>query len=332
MLSFVIFYFGLRVCVSKFQFPGRLDFRAGYDWVGVISSFEGTDFARLRKDAEISPITLEASIDLGKSMSTVLLDEEGLHLGDQSGAVLCNWDEIAKICKKKNSCWALYEDGSAPWSISAMSSTTGNPASLCAPLDAGGAPTIILGGFTMHRIKGENMNPMTDTNNKLACIKIPKGGKVLDTCMGLGYTAIAATKEAWDGSHAKTITIEYDDVSLEMAAHNPWSSELFDPEWPIEIMNGDACSITESFESNTFDVIIHDPPARALCRTDLYGYKMYTNLHRICKHGGSIYHYIGNENSKESGRLFGGVMERLNQAGFRNVKKARDGFGVVAKK
>ena len=96
MLSFVIFYFGLRVCVSKFQFPGRLDFRAGYDWVGVISSFEGTDFARLRKDAEISPITLEASIDLGKSMSTVLLDEEGLHLGDQSGAVLCNWDEIAK--------------------------------------------------------------------------------------------------------------------------------------------------------------------------------------------------------------------------------------------
>jgi len=42
------------------------------------------------------------------------------------------------------------------------------------------------GGFTMHRIAGDNVNPMMDTMNKIAAINITPHSKILDTCMGLG--------------------------------------------------------------------------------------------------------------------------------------------------
>ena len=41
-----------------------------------------------------------------------------------------------------------------------------------------GAPTIVLGGFTMHRISGEDMNPYLDTEAKIASIPIFRGAKV----------------------------------------------------------------------------------------------------------------------------------------------------------
>ena len=59
-------------------------------------------------------------------------------------------------------------------------------------------PTLLLGGFTMHRISGENMNPGIDTEAKLASIKpmyFNKDSKILDTCMGLGYTCIGAAQK-----------------------------------------------------------------------------------------------------------------------------------------
>jgi len=59
------------------------------------------------------------------------------------------------------------------------------------------APTLLLGGFTMHRISGENVNPYVDTEAKLASINpsyFHGDSKVLDTCMGLGYTCIGAAR------------------------------------------------------------------------------------------------------------------------------------------
>ena len=46
----------------------------------------------------------------------------------------------------------------------------------------------------MHRIVGDSMNPYVDTINKLESIPIFRGARVLDTCCGLGYTAITAAK------------------------------------------------------------------------------------------------------------------------------------------
>jgi hypothetical protein len=43
-----------------------------------------------------------------------------------------------------------------------------------------------------------------------------------------------------------------------------------------------------------------------------------------------LFHYIGNPESKESGRLYGGIAQRLKDAGFGKVKKASRAFGLVA--
>ena len=111
---------------------------------------------------------------------------------------------------------ALFKDGSAPWKINTLSDNTDKPASLAPPLDGTGKPTMVLGGFTMHRIVGECVNPATDTEAKLRALKLFKGAKVLDTCCGLGYTAILAANKV--GSSGLVITVEFDNASIEMCA------------------------------------------------------------------------------------------------------------------
>lgn len=48
------------------------------------------------------------------------------------------------------------------------------------------------------------------------------------------------------------------------------------------------------------------------------------------KRGGGLFHYIGDPGSAESGRLFRGVKDRLVEAGFQDVKVAKEAFGVAA--
>lgn len=314
-------------------FPGGKSFVAktystGFEpWVGVIGQHEAKVLIDVQKDAEKAPVNLVMSIDMGRTESQLEADVEGIRL---DGSLLATWKEIKKISKKESRCYALYDDGSKPWHVTTMSATTGIPASLCPPLKEQGAPTIILGGFTMHRLSGDDMNPFEDTLNKVQAANIRRGSRVLDTCMGLGYTAIGAARET--GEQGNVITIEYDDASVEMCAHNPWSQELFDKSLPIVIQRGDTCELAKSFEDASFDHIIHDPPARALCRTDLYGLDFYKELHRVLASQGTLLHYIGNPSSKESGRLYAGVMARLTDAGFHRVTKIDRAFGVVATK
>jgi len=81
-------------------------------------------------------------------------------------------------------------------------------------------PTIEINGIRMHRTKG--VNPLQDTRSKVNAVKPGEGETVLDTCMGLGYTAIEASKRG-----AYVITIEKDKNVIELAKINPWSRELF---------------------------------------------------------------------------------------------------------
>jgi len=279
--------------------------------------------------------TLMMSIDMGRTETSLLLNSEGVHLAS-TRALLADWAAMKKIAKKDSRCFALYDDGTAPYHVCTLSENTNIAASLCPPLKGGpDAPTMILGGFTMHRVSGDDVNPRIDTENKIKAIRkyLKRGGRVLDTCMGLGYTAIEAAREVAEigidgeiGGHVTTI--EYDDASVEMATYNPWSKELFDGSLPIKILRGDACEIVSRFKSRSFNVIIHDPPARSLCRTDLYGLEFYKELARIAR--GPVFHYIGNPKSREGGRLFPGVMSRLEEAGFSSVTKVEKAFGVVA--
>lgn len=180
----------------------------------------------------------------------------------------------------------------------------------------------------MHRLV--DTNPKDDTAAKINAITsaLFPGARVLDTCCGLGYTACLAAERV--GAAGSVTTVEYDQASLEMCCYNPHSKGLFDGSLPIRVLQGDACEIIKTFEDNSFNAICHDPPARALTRTDVFSLSFYKELRRVLKPSGTLFHYIGDVKSKESGRLYKGVIDRLHDAGFANVKRYDAAFGLVA--
>ncbi|ASJ08070.1 hypothetical protein A3L11_02050 [Thermococcus siculi] len=185
-------------------------------------------------------------------------------------------------------------------------------------------PTIEINGIRMHRTK--EVNPLQDTRNKVNAVKPREGETVLDTCMGLGYTAIEASKRG-----AYVITIEKDPNVLELARINPWSRELFTG-GKVQVIQGDAFEVVKKFKPESFDVVIHDPPRFSLAG-QLYSEEFYRELFRVLRPGGRLFHYVGNPGKKYRKKdLQKGVMERLRRAGFTGVRRVEEALGVVARK
>jgi predicted methyltransferase len=184
------------------------------------------------------------------------------------------------------------------------------------------APTMLISGLPMHRIKGTD--PQQDTLAKIKTIA-PIHGRVLDTCTGLGYTAIEAAKTA-----EHVITIELDPTAQEMARFNPWSRPLFDNPKITQII-GDAFEVVPSFEDGAFSCILHDPPMLSLAG-DLYSSEFYRDCWRVLRRGGKMFHYIGDPDSKSGARTTKGVVRRLQEAGFTRVVPKPQAFGVAAYK
>jgi predicted methyltransferase len=185
-------------------------------------------------------------------------------------------------------------------------------------------PTIEINGIRMHRTK--EVNPLQDTRNKVNAVRPGEGETVLDTCMGLGYTAIEASKGG-----AYVITIEKDPHVLELARINPWSRELFTG-GKVQVIQGDAFEVVKKFKQASFDVVIHDPPRFSLAG-QLYSEEFYRELFRVLRPGGRLFHYVGNPGKKYRKKdLQKGVMERLRKAGFVGVKRVEEALGVVARK
>ncbi|WP_297092951.1 methyltransferase domain-containing protein [Thermococcus sp.] len=185
-------------------------------------------------------------------------------------------------------------------------------------------PTIEINGIRMHRTK--DVNPLQDTRNKVNAVKPREGETVLDTCMGLGYTAIESARRG-----AYVITVEKDPHVLELARINPWSRELFTG-GRIQVIQGDAFEVVKRFNDESFDVVIHDPPRFSLAG-HLYSEEFYRELYRVLKPGGRLFHYVGNPGKKYRRKdLQRGVMERLRKAGFVGVRRVEEALGVVARK
>mmetsp|Transcript_12416 Transcript_12416/g.18537 ORF Transcript_12416/g.18537 Transcript_12416/m.18537 type:complete len:471 (+) Transcript_12416:123-1535(+) len=269
--------------------------------------------------------------------------------------VFIPWKSLSIMSKKgKHNAYQCFNDGRKPRKISIFSKTTKRPLTLMPsedfnPNGEGLAmnlkkknmerdseklkenmtpPTLVIGGFTMHRIK--NADPMLDTREKI--LSFPRGtlkGDALDICTGLGYTAIELAKQQ---GIENVVTLELDKSVLDICRSNPWSRELFSS-YKIERRIGNAVEVVRDWPSESLNVICHDPPAQALTFAgDLYSQEFYDNLYRILKKGGVLFHYVGNPESKESGSLFSGIMRRLQTAGFRNVRKSPRAFGINAEK
>jgi predicted methyltransferase len=277
----------------------------------VLSHYQAKALLAAQASGETS---CEVSADLELTLEMVRLEAEGAAFA--AGETL-DWEVISAIVEDENGCYVIQ--GGEASKIQFFSETTGRSLSLYPTI---GAPTMLVSGIPMHRIK--DTDPHRDTLEKIRSVK-PLVGRVLDTTTGLGYTAIEAARTA-----TEVITVELDPAALEVARHNPWSQALFtDPR--IVQMVGDSFDVIQAFEKGSFTRLLHDPPVFSLAG-DLYSGEFYTELYRVLRSGGRLFHYVGDPQSKSGRNVTAGVMRRLQQAGFREVRKARRAFGVVAVK
>lgn len=256
--------------------------------------------------------SIAVSLDLGLTQSSVAIEID--HVIFPNDARL-TWGDLRTIAESETKCFVV--EPNVVREIRAFSEATGRVYTL---MPGPRAPTMLISGIPMHRIKGTD--PRRDTLSKIRAVS-PLGGRVLDTATGLGYTATEAAKTA-----EQVVTIELDPAVLDVARQNPWSKALFDNP-KISQLIGDSFEVIQQFDDASFTRIIHDPPMFSLAG-NLYSAEFYRSLYRVLRRGGRLFHYIGNPESKSGQSVTAGVIRRLRQAGFTRVVRRPEAFGVVA--
>lgn len=277
----------------------------------VLSHFQTAPLLQARQ-AGVERVQI--SPDLGRTTVEAAVEQDGVRF---PGGERLDWAGAATISDSERGCFVLEPDG--PRKIQFFSDLTDQLYSL---MPTHGAPTMLISGIPMHRFK--NTDPHADTLAKIKAIT-PITGQVLDTCTGLGYTAIEAARTA---DHVTTI--ELDPAAVEVARLNPWSQGLFDRQRITQLL-GDSFERAEAMPDARFDCIIHDPPTFSLAG-DLYSAEFYGHLFRLLKPGGKLFHYIGDLESKSGRVVSRGAARRLQEAGFRKVIPQPEAFGLLAKR
>ena len=255
---------------------------------------------------------VSTSLDLGLTRAEVSLGAERVVF---PGGEWLSWESVEEIGESRTGCFVV--EGNEAVKIQRFSESLGRAYGLM-PTDR--SPTLLVSGIPMHRIKGTD--PQRDTQTKIRAVA-PVTGRVLDTCTGLGYTAIEAAKTA-----EQVVTIELDPTVLEVARLNPWSQALF--EHPrIEQVVGDSFDAIQDFEDESFSRIIHDPPMFSL-GGELYSGEFYRQLYRVMVRKGRLFHYVGDLSSRSGRNVVKGVTRRLQESGFTRVIRKPGAFGVVA--
>ena len=170
-------------------------------------------------------------------------------------------------------------------------------------------PTLEINGIKMHRSK--DIDPMTDARLKAGKV-VRKGDIVLDTCGGLGYSALFAVKAGAE----TVISTEKDNAVIFLRTLNPWTPG----DSRIELAHADICRHITQFANRQFNSIIHDPPRFTSATGDLYGKTFYHALFRVLKPRGRLFHYTGSPKKiKEQDRFLKNTRKRLESAGFQQV-------------
>uniref|UniRef100_A0A0G4I0A8 Methyltransferase domain-containing protein n=1 Tax=Chromera velia CCMP2878 TaxID=1169474 RepID=A0A0G4I0A8_9ALVE len=331
---------------------------------GVISYREAAVIVKRFRDKGPGVYKDCISLDLGRSRVPFLeVTADGIRFPDMPpGVMLCSLEALEDICrtamkKKQYCCFALDRSTQggdpSPSKISFLSEKTNRIASLVMPPPGSPStewPSMTVGGFPMHRVSmgkrhsEEMVGPREDTEAKIAAVEnirpLRGGSRVLDTCTGLGYTAICAASKVGGGKRGEegVVTVEFDPAVVEVQRRNPWSSELFGgkEETGLSRLEGDAATVVRSLPSGSFSHVIHDPPSVSLQKSEemggsLYSEEFYAELRRILHSSdGALFHYIGDPQSRASGRLYTGVMARLQRVGFQKLEVDNKAWGVTA--
>ncbi|MBS3157763.1 methyltransferase [Candidatus Woesearchaeota archaeon] len=291
----------------------------------VLSAFQAE---KISKAIANNKTKIDVSLDLGLSLSKVevdIADKENIKIilthetNKAAETEIITLDDLKKIIKNNTVCFLVKN--SQIHKIQLFSAETNTFLKLF-PTGETTAPTIELSGIRMHNIKDQDA--ITDAKNKIAAINVH--GKVLDTCFGQGYTAIIATKKK---EVIEIYSHERDPNIVEIAKHNPWSAEVFTHK-KIKLKICDTVKEIKTYKDNFFDAIIHDPPMFKLSQ-EMYSSEFYSELFRVLKKGGEIYHYTGAPGAKNrSVDIAAGVIKRFQRAGFKDVVRKYN--GVAARK
>ena len=253
------------------------------------------------------------SLDLGLSQVQVELKEDRVFFPDGSTVIA---SDLRKVAKRKDSIFFLKGDELYMVAIS------NSHFYKLVPTDR--APTLEIDGIRMHRTK--DITPDIDAREKINVLGV-SGGRVLDTCTGLGYTAQAALAH---GAGLVT-SVEIRHEVLRITRLNPWSREVFEDR-RINLLLGDSFRLLDILPQEFFDYVIHDPPRFALAG-DLYSQEFYNKLFDVLIGGGELFHYTGEPGSRRQGiNLSRGVRRRLKQTGFIDVVYHKEIQGITCRK
>ncbi|MEW6749113.1 MAG: SAM-dependent methyltransferase [Candidatus Micrarchaeota archaeon] len=192
-----------------------------------------------------------------------------------------------------------------------------------------GVPILEIDGLRMHLIR-DFKTPLEYSEKVVKALKIPDGAKaeVLDTCMGLGYTAIEAAKQ---GGVKLVVTCEVSEAVVTLAQWNPFSDRLFKEDGGILVMKGSVVDLIKDLQDGMFSFVIHDPP-RLSHAPDLYSLDFYKQLYRVCKKGARLFHYVGSVGKGKGRNIEKEVSKRLFEAGFRKITYSALLQGLVFEK
>lgn len=259
---------------------------------------------------------IETSADLNRTRMMVAVSSAGVTFPPAGCPVQLAWPELQEIAANLVNCYLCTNDGIEK--IVRFSEESNRVYTLMPTMQA---PTMLISGIPMHRIKGTD--PARDTHEKIKALR--PYGNVLDTATGLGYTAIHAARRA---DHVTTIEVE--PTVLDLCRLNPWSEMLFTAENITQLL-GDSYALIHDFPDAEFDGILHDPPAFGI-DGELYSATVYREFMRILKPKGRLFHYIGNPKSKSGANVTRGVIRRLQETGFVRIAPRPQAFGVIAQK
>ena len=194
------------------------------------------------------------------------------------------------------------------------------------------APTLEINGVKMHRSK--DIDPLEDARLKTELV-VRTGNIVLDTCGGLGYSALFAVK----AGAAEVVSTEKSREVIRIREQNPWlepGTQAWQTEEAMDRIRLEHTDITgriPSLKAGRFDAVIHDPPRFTSATGDLYGKAFYAQLFRVMRVGGRLFHYTGSPKKiTRQDRFVFNAMRRLERAGFIKVSFNHNLQGIYGEK
>jgi predicted methyltransferase len=287
---------------------------------GPVLSGHWLELAR-RADA---PGAVTISLDLGRTRTELTLTKDALLLPDAARLPL---EDLRKLRTKPEDCWVLTERGLQK--IYIFDPEARRYYKLYQPRPDW-APTVVINNAPMHVI-GE-CPPTEDAERKLQAVLAQCGARgrlggfrALDTCFGLGYTAAALRRHG----AASVLSCEVDRHVLKMADWNPWSADALESP-AVRVLPEDARHVLARTEPERFDVVIHDPPTLSLAG-EMYADAVLSELFRVLRPGGVLYHYTGSPGGRLGRDVPGKLAGRIRAAGFGAARRVWGGVvGVKA--